>query len=244
MVGVVGVLATILLAGVMSPVRTDFGNTNVALLLVVVIVGAAALGGRTAGALTALSASLAYNFFETDPIRSLKVEAGQDVWTVLLLLVVGLAVGELATLGRREHALLRRERAGLHHLERASALVAERHPLQEVWTCVRQALVDELRLQSVRFEPAAVARRAGHLPVMGRTGAFRTTEMHWTLEGMELPRGGVQLAVQAGNRFFGRLVLVPTPGRGSHPGERRLAVALADQLALALEREPVDTVLA
>jgi uncharacterized membrane protein len=50
---VAALAAPLAVAAVLLPFRASWSNTNVALLLVVVIVGVAAIGNRTAGALQA-----------------------------------------------------------------------------------------------------------------------------------------------------------------------------------------------
>ena len=64
--------------------------------------------------------------------------------------------------------------------------------------------------------------------------------MYWTREGMELPRDGVALRVGAGQRSYGWIVLTPTPGRGTTLDQRRVAIALADLLAVTHDRRAPD----
>ena len=54
--------------------------------------------------------------------------------------------------------------------------------------------------------------------------------------GFALPAEGVAVPVVNEGRPLGRLVLVPRPGTGTTRSQRRVAVALADQLALAAAR--------
>ena len=77
--------------------RDHLLNANVALVLVLVVVLAAVGGGRSAGAVAAVSAALSFNFFHTVPYLTLEIDSADDVETTLLLLAVGLAVGQLAS---------------------------------------------------------------------------------------------------------------------------------------------------
>ena len=52
---------------VLLPLRSRVENTQVALILVVVVVGVAALGTRLAGYLAAVIAAASFNFFFTMP---------------------------------------------------------------------------------------------------------------------------------------------------------------------------------
>ena len=151
--GLAGTAAAIGVGGLLVPVRDVIGNTNVALVLVVVIVAAAALGGRLAGAMTAAAACLSFNFFHTRPLYTLRVHSDNDIWTIALLFIIGLAVGEVAVFARSNRTRAIIDRGGLAHLEAIGAMVAEDLPPDAVWPAVRAALVDELRLVDATFEP-------------------------------------------------------------------------------------------
>jgi K+-sensing histidine kinase KdpD len=99
-----GSLVAIAAAGVLVSVRGTIDNTNIALVMVVVVVAAAAAGGRTAGAVTAVVATMAFDFFHTKPYLSLTIESADDIETTILLLLIGLLVGQLALVGWRRRA--------------------------------------------------------------------------------------------------------------------------------------------
>jgi K+-sensing histidine kinase KdpD len=236
--GLAGTVAAIAVGGLLVPVRDVIGNTNAALVLVVVIVAAAALGGRLAGAMTAAAACLSFNFFHTQPYYTLRVHSDNDIWTIALLFVIGLAVGEVAVFARTNRTKAIIDRSGLAHLEAIGAMVAEDQAPDAVWPAVRAALVDELRLVDATFEPER--QPATPFTVLERNGHVDISVMYWTPEGMELPRDGVILPVSAGTRSCGQIVLTPTHGRGTTLDQRRVAVALADLLAVTLDRHPAD----
>ena len=179
-----GAIAAIVVAGMLVPVRDTFGNTNMALVLVVVIVAAAALGGRFVGAVTSVAAALAFNFFHTQPYRTLSVDNREDITTVVLLLVVGLIVGELANLHSRQRGDAQTRAAGAHWLEQVAGQVAGGRPIEEVWPIVQQGLIDELGLVACQFEPAPYH---GQLPAVQRSGRLEGP-LTWAREGFELPR--------------------------------------------------------
>ena len=235
-VGLAGILAAIGVGGVLVPVRGVIGNTNVALILVVVIVAAAALGGRMAGAVTAGAACLSFNFFHSEPLYTLRIRSSEDIWTVVLLFVIGLAVGQLAVFARNKQTKSVIDRVGVVHLEKVGAMIAEDQPLSAVWPAVRTALVDELTLADARFEAGDHPDSSMH--VLERNGRFDSKVMFWNREGMELPREGIAVPVRAGARSYGRIVLAPNPGTGTTTDQRRVAVALSDLLALTIDRHP------
>src|ERR1700676_1580937 len=88
-------------AAVLLPFRASWSNTNVALLLVIVVVGVAVAGNRAAGGLAALWAALWFDFFFTVPYYRFTIRSRADVTTAVLLLLTGLVVSQLAARARR-----------------------------------------------------------------------------------------------------------------------------------------------
>jgi K+-sensing histidine kinase KdpD len=228
-----GALGAIGVAGLLVPVRDELGNTNVALVLVIVVVGAALVGGRVAGAVTSCAAAVAFNFFHTQPYRSLRVHDDADVWTVVLLVVVGVVVGEVAVLADRRGRAVEEHRSSSLAVHRVAEAMIDGSPVEVVQDLVLDAMRSELQLQAVRFEPGPSITT---LPELRHTGSVDTREHVWTGDGFALPEQGVELMVRVGTTRYGRLVLVPTAGVAVDVDRRRAAVALADQLAVALER--------
>ena len=232
----VGVPATVAVGAVMALMRGFFDTTNAALVLMIVVVAVAALGGRTAGVITALAAVVSFDFFHTEPYLSLTIDSRDDVETTILLLVAGVLVGTIATAGKSA-----RRRAGAAHSE-----IQRIHRVAEAAASGRQAAdvihvaQDELRtlltLRESRFE-AFPFPSATHLPRMGRNGAIELQpQMRFGVKtdgrtGFELPSDGVELPVLARGQQIGRFVLVPTPGTPTTLEERMVAVAIADQVA-------------
>ena len=68
------------------------------------------------------------------------------------------------------------------------------------------------------------------------TGSLTTKEFHYTHEGFELTREGVEIPVRSGDRILGRFVLIPTPGVGISKDDRLVALTLADQVGIVLGR--------
>jgi K+-sensing histidine kinase KdpD len=233
-----GGIAAIVVASLLIPLRDWFGNTNVALVLVGLVVIAAALGGRLAGLITALSAAVSFNFFHTEPYRTLRIDDREDIITVVLIFVVGVAVGEIALLRQRAAATAKQRAIATKDLARAVELLASGTAITETWACVRDALVTELGLAGASYRSGPVVSEA---PVIERGGTLVPSPSRFTDTGFELPP---RTCVPVGGRGaqLGHLVLEPTPGHGVTREQRRLAVALADVLAAALDRAgPVTT---
>ncbi len=234
---VAGALAALVVAAILSTARDTFGEANVAIVLGLVTVVAAAFGGRAAGACTAVSAAISFNFFHTRPYLSLRVSDRQDLITVGLLVVVGLVVGELSALRRRSRVEVVTQASGAHHLETVASLLADEAPLDAVWPAVRDALTNSLGLSGCRLAPG---HPDGARPVVERSGAIETRTYRHAPGGMELPIEGVDLPVLHQGRMLGHVVLTPTPGRGTSRDERRVAVALSDLLSVAVGVKPVE----
>jgi K+-sensing histidine kinase KdpD len=94
-----GFVASLVIGVVIEPFRGTVGLENVALGYLLVVVVAAAVGGRAAGLISALSAALSYDFFLTTPYHSLRIDSAAQVITVGLLFGTGL----VASLAGRAH---------------------------------------------------------------------------------------------------------------------------------------------
>ena len=105
-----GFAASILVGILIEPFRGTVGLENVVMIYLLVVVLTAAVGGRAAGLLTALSAALSYDFFLTTPYHTLVIDTLAQVVTVALLLATGL-VASLAGRARRRLAIDARQQA-------------------------------------------------------------------------------------------------------------------------------------
>ena len=102
--GVGGLAVAVAVAAALSPLRSHIGQASAALSLVLVVIGAAALGGRVAAAVTSAGAALAFNFFHVPPVHSFHIAATASVVTSVLMIAVGVAVGELAVRNARDRS--------------------------------------------------------------------------------------------------------------------------------------------
>lgn len=214
------------------PVRTDIRASNVSLVLVVVVILAAIAAGRVGGAVAACSSAIAFDFFFTRPYYSLRIAGRDDVETAILLLVVGLIVGELVVRSWQSRAAAASSRHEVERVRRVSAVAAGGESPGALILRVRQELVDVLHAQRCRFESPPFLES---YPVLAH-GSVR-------LPGVELPARGpessnlVALPVFGRGREIGRFVVeLEQPGSGVliPVEDRALASALADQLGAAL----------
>ncbi len=111
-------------AAALIPARAHTDNANIALGLVVVVVAVATLGHRLATVVSAVSAAVWFDFFQTRPYYSFTISTHDDVVTAVLLLVVGVIVGELAIRTRRHRQAVRTGSSDIANLHAVAELVA------------------------------------------------------------------------------------------------------------------------
>jgi hypothetical protein len=227
----IGALGSIGAAAVLVSVRGQLANADVALILMVFVLAGALVGGRTVGVFSALVAAASFDFFFTEPYRTLKIANREDVITTLILLAVGAILGEVAGWSARLGQRLREDRSEIKRLHRVAELAARGETEEDMILVVTAELIATLRLQDCTFERPPFV---GELPVMERNGQIGGRLHHYTREGFELPREGAQLLVVGAGRTVGRFRLAPTHGVGVSPERRLIAIALADQLGAVI----------
>jgi len=119
-----GVVAPLALAALVIPFRGGSPNTGAALALILVVVAVAANGYRPAGYLAAVSAAAWFDFFLTRPYERFTITRREDIETTLLLLVIGVAITEIAVWGRRQHAAASRRAGYLDGINAAAQAAA------------------------------------------------------------------------------------------------------------------------
>jgi hypothetical protein len=233
-ISMAAILAPIAVAAALIPWRTSLDTADNALVLVVVIVAVASTGRRVAALLSAGVAALSFDFFLTRPYYSFRITRHQDLITELLLLVVGVAVGELAARGRihRREAADSQETVALLHS--VTELVATGQEPQDVIRAARTELGELLALRDSSFtrrDPGAAMARItprGELTVAGRT---------WATEDLGLPTSRVDLPVRAQGWLLGHFLLTPTRGQPVTREHLLAAVAIADLVGAVLFAE-------
>ena len=192
--------------------------------------GGGVVGSEVAAALCALAAALSFDFFLTRPYESLRISWTGDLTTEVLLLIVGLLVGDLAARGRYHRTSARKGRDQLVALHGVTELAAAGAVPEEVERAAAGELERLLGLRSCRFSTGEVGVTA-HLEPDGRVLIGMVA---WSTGDLGLPHRGVDLPVRAGGKVFGHFLLDPVPGvRVDHPS-LLVAVSIADQVGAAL----------
>jgi hypothetical protein len=229
------VVAPLAAAAILLPWRGSWSNTNVALLLVVVVVAVAALGNRVAGAVAAIGAAVWFDFFFTVPYERFTIRHSSDVTTFVLLLVVGVAVSQLAAHARRLKVVAITDAGYLAQIHETAALAQTGRSSEVVVDHVRGQLIDLLDLAGCRFEYGMLI---GHPPRLEHDGTVRTSHGPWNVEEAGLPAEEVELRVFGDGQYYGRFMLSPKPGSRPSLQARLVAVTLADQAGRALAARP------
>ncbi|HET8682586.1 MAG TPA: DUF4118 domain-containing protein [Micromonosporaceae bacterium] len=227
-------VAPLAVAALLLPVRAHLDNTHVALMLVVVVVGMTAFGKRVAGYIAAGSAGLCFNFFFTQPYQRFTIADRSDIETFVLLMIVGVAVTELAVWGHRQQATASRAAGYLAGIEAAASVGALGGSAQALASQVSEALVATLGLRGCRFQPGVAG--LGSPPRLERDGTVSWKGATYDVDRHGLPSDAdTELLVENGGRLVGRYLLTATPGRPVPQDRRRVAIALADQVGAAFD---------
>ena len=226
----VAVLAPVAVALLLTPWRDRLAAADNALILVVVIVAVATAGHRWAAAVCAVASALSFDFFLTRPYGSLRITRSSDLVTEILLLVVGLAVGDLAARGRTHRVAAWQGRDHLAVLHRVTGMAAGGRDPDEV---VQRAALELSRLLGLR----SCTFRRGDTGLVARVepdGEVRLGAVSWSADDLGLPHRGVDLPVRSAGRVLGHFVLMPVPGTRVSRASLEVAVDIADQVGAAL----------
>jgi K+-sensing histidine kinase KdpD len=228
-----GLAAPLALAAVLIPFRASVPNTDAALAMLLVVVAVAANGDRLAGVLAAVSTAVWFDFFLTQPYERFTITRRTDIETTVLLLVIGVAVTEIAVWGRRHYAIASRRAGYLDGINSAARAVASGGSAAALIDQVSGQLVQLLSLRSCRFQYGVAG--LGRPARLHRDGSITLGELRWAADSEEFPPDtDAELLVEGGGIFQGRFLMTPAPGARPSLERRLLAVAFADQVGAAL----------
>jgi K+-sensing histidine kinase KdpD len=232
-----GLLAPLALAAILVPFRAHFPNTDAALAMLLVVVAVAATGNRLAGYLAAVSAAVWFDFFLTRPYEQFTINRQIDIETTVLVLVIGVAVTELAVWGQREHAAASRRAGYLDGIGVTVGAVAAGEGPSELIEEVSGQLTRVLSLRSCRWQYGVAG--LGHPPRLKHNGWVTAGEQTWDAAAAGLPPDTeTELLVEHAGLLQGRFLLMPAPGTRPSREQLLVAVALADQVGAALGGAP------
>lgn len=212
------------------PLRSSLPNTDIALVLVATIAVVARLGGRAAILLGSLSAALSFGYFHTEPYGHWQIAHARDVETTVLIVLVGVFVGELTLRVFHHRAAAARGSADLAVLAETAELMAVGDDPGLVLAAVAGELGRLLGLADCEF---SAQPPSGSTRWVGRDGA---------LSGGPLADAGrdreLDLPVWVQGQVLGHYRMTLQPGAEPPADRLALAVSLADQAGAALAVAP------
>ena len=236
----------------------EMPDASAVYLVAVVIVGS--VGGTAAAVGTAIASFLVYDLLFTEPRFSLVVADTDELLNLVLVLIVAIAIGRLAALGRERAAEADRRTAEATGLFAVSRLLATAEQTETVAGAIVERLARDTDLERVWIGLDGGAREriladTGTGPVPSAnilTTLVRTPgeePARWVRAHDTHGRGStsvrqmtdgdiIRIRVETAGTAFGSLWAVKAAGTGV-PGQEstRLLSLAADQIALGLRRD-------
>jgi hypothetical protein len=233
----IGVLGVLVLSAAMLPLRGHLSNVCMALVLVMPVLAGGFTGGRIAGIASAIGATLAFDFFFSEPYESLRIASRNDIATAIALLVLAGFGAEIGHRLRQRDRDAREARAAFDRLCRVTELSARGADLEDVVSSARAELMGLFDLEDCTFEAVDSQAPAVRLSIDGMLEGLPADTNGAVLV---LPPGGVALPVTGRGHQYGRLVLYTSlPVRFSIL-QRRVATSIADELGITLAAKQAD----
>jgi hypothetical protein len=212
------------------PIRTKLPNVDLALVLIVAVAAIGALGQRLGVVLSAVSAALWFEFFDTVPFERLGIARSPDVETTLILAVVAVMVGELAVRTTRHRGFVRAETENLSSIRSAAALVASGEELVGVIEAVVADLTRLLSLRACSFESTDADPSRARL---GRDGALELSSRPVPVTAAAGAAPVTELPVIVQGETIGQFVLEFDPREPPAHDRLLVALTLADNVGAA-----------
>ncbi len=220
----------VVVAAVLALFGDALARPGAALVLVLVVVGAASAGIRPGAIVAALTAAGGFDYFLTAPYRTLRISDPGDIQVAVLLLLVGVAVSELALWGRRQQAGASREQGYLDGvLGTAAAVAAGGADTGELVGLVAANIKNVLQVDDCHFS----AQPRSDLPQLDTDGTLTRAGRTVDVGRVGLPVDNhVALPIRDRGAVHGAFVLtaatrVVRPTRD----QLRIAAAMANQVA-------------
>lgn len=234
LIRVAAVVAPLVTCAALGLVRDQVAAASAVLVLVLWVVAAAATGDRVAGVLAAVSGAAWFDFFLAAPYLRFTIGDADDVEATVLLVVIGLAVTEIALWGYRQQAVAARRSGYLDGVVGTARAVADGDlPDTAVTDLVADQIVhvldaDECRYVSGPVQDVRIATM-DHDGVVTRDGHVTDTDRNG------LPTDEyVAVPVRRARTTLGHFLVTATSHVARPTREqRRVAVLLADQVASA-----------
>jgi hypothetical protein len=214
-----GLAGPLALTAVLVPFRSSFANTDAALALLLLVV--------------AVAAAVWFDFFLTRPYETFSIARATDIETTVLLLVIGVAVTEIAVWGWRQHSTSSRRSGYLAGINDAAQAAAVGESPSALISRVSDTLVQLLSLRSCQFQYGMAG--LGGPGRIQPDGEVLLGRRMWDVEADGLPTAtGTELLVESGGRLQGRFLMQPDPAARPSREQLLVAVGFANQVGAAL----------
>ncbi len=229
---VVGPLVT---CAVLATVRDSVTAATSVLVLVLWVVAAGVTGDRPAAVLAAASGGVWFDFFLTEPYLRFTISEPDDLEATVLLVVISIAVSEMALWGYRQQVEASRRSGYLDGvLGAARAVVEGDTPIPALTDVVASHISEVLGADGGRFVAGPV--HDARIAVLDHDGVLTRNGRAVDVERVGLPVDEyVAVPVRRGSRTLGHFLVTAATATAYPTGEqRRIAVLLADQVAEAI----------
>lgn len=225
-----GVVVPAVAAAGLIPLRKVVAPSNLAMVVMLAVVGVATLGNRGGSAAAAVSGAAAFDLLLVEPYGSLAIHAPDDLFAVVVLLAAGFLVGALADRLRTQHLTRAAREDELGRLYHVAELAAHATPIDRLGQVVAHEIRDLLALRSCTFEPHPDDHPVA---LIDHEGIVRLGDLEWDVEHNGLPGGPLAIELRNAGWLQAQFRLDPVPGTRVEPYQLLVAVALADQVAAA-----------
>jgi len=229
---IAAIVLPFLAGALLHSMRDQITAATGALILVLIVVGAAATGDRATGLLAAVSAGVWFDFFLAPPYLTFTIDDADDIETAVLLVLISVAASEVALWGRCQQARASRRSGYLEGVLRAARAVADGTASSSTVTeLVAAQIADVLDADAAQFVKGPV--RDSRVAVLDHDGVLAHGGHPIDVDRAGLPTTEyTAIPVHQGSNVIGHFRLsvvshVAYPTRE----QRRVAVLLADQVA-------------
>jgi len=248
-------LPTLALATLAVSVLQDgLGVPNPSAVYLVAVVATAIASGTLGAIATSIAAFVLYNFLFTEPRFTLSMHE-PGVWlSVVLLLFVGVVVGQLAALQRDRAELATRREREARALFSVSRALATRESVDLVLGDIARALENDAHMEqvvvtvgagdnpAVGFESRGVInqlrRRPGDTPAEWVRVHQPATRSRARMEDAGAPIEIYRVLIESGGTAIGSIWAIRSRSAGNPgPDETRMLSAAADQLGQAIAHD-------
>ena len=215
----------------LAALRGSVTNATAVLVLVLIVVAAAATSNRLAGVVAALSSGVWFDFFLTEPYARFTITDPNDIEATVLLVLVGLAVTEIALWGRRQQARASRRAGYLDAVLRNSEVVAQQSSSKDLISHVAREISEVLDIDRCRFVEGDAPNMK--ITILEHDGSVIRQGFRVKVERDGLPTDEeITLVVRRGGVTYGRFLLTAASHIARPTVEQRqVAVLLADQVS-------------